>query len=189
MNMHPLEKASKEESSWSNWFLVKLANLALLAAASDRSLGYPKTIGRFFSHQNQFQFSTSAQESITKTTKPISVPLLSSRVARSVLHHIYLTNSSSVNTSFSQSHQQFWEKKHFQVVIWTMLRTEMNQVVFRTKQSIHIIDKALILRMRERTLKISLDISLHAPTTMPWENNGSWKSNTGCGTTAETKAR
>jgi hypothetical protein len=44
--------------------------LALPAAASDTS--WVTENSRFWSHQNQFQFSTSAQKSITKT-KPISV--------------------------------------------------------------------------------------------------------------------
>jgi hypothetical protein len=45
------------------------------------------------------------------------------------------------------------KRKYFQVVIWTMFRTEMNQVVFSTKQSTVIMDKALIVRIKQRTLK------------------------------------
>jgi hypothetical protein len=59
MNMHQQGgKAGKEESSWSDWFLSKQANLALPAAASDTS------------------WVTENNQPFLVTSKPISVQTL-----------------------------------------------------------------------------------------------------------------
>jgi hypothetical protein len=83
-------KASKEKSSWSDCFLSKLANLALPAAASDTSW-VTENHRPFLVTSKPISVQHFSSRIHKKTTKPISVPLLSGRVAdvviRSVLHH------------------------------------------------------------------------------------------------------